>query len=76
MTNSVKNNRCERENHFSTIRENRKLRLIEPDYNVGLRNFRYAENTNQKNKPTPAEVFVRVFPWAIAGLTVVLAILL
>ena len=76
MTNSVRTNRSERESHFGTIRENRKLRFIEPDYNVGLRNFRYAENTNQKNKPTPVEAFVRVFPWAIAGLTVVLAILL
>ncbi|MBK9735919.1 MAG: hypothetical protein IPO92_13565 [Saprospiraceae bacterium] len=76
MTNSVKNKPFERESHFNTIRENRKLRLIEPDYNVGLRNFRYAENTNQKNKPTPIEAFVRVFPWVIAGLTVVLAILL
>ncbi len=59
-----------------TIKENRNLRLLEPDDNKGIRNFRNTENLQDKNTNTINVNIIRIIPWLVAGATVIGSILI
>lgn len=66
----------ENETRFRTIRGNRNLRIIETDYESGLRNFKYS---NAKSDPTGNNltiIILKVTPWLMIGLLVTLTLLL
>lgn len=60
---------------FLTIKENRNLRLLEPDDNKGIRNFRNTENLSGKNINTINVNIIRIIPWLVAGAIVTVSIL-
>lgn len=60
---------------FLTIKENRNLRLLEPDDNKGIRNFRNTENLSGKNINTINVNIIRIIPWLVAGAIVTGSIL-
>lgn len=62
--------------NFITIKENRKLRLLEPDDIKGIRSFRntpYFERQKSENRYLQ---IIRVMPWLIAGLILGLSFLM
>lgn len=61
---------------FLTIKENRNLRLLEPDDNKGIRNFRNTENLSGKNTNTNNVNIIRILPWLITGAIVIGSILI
>lgn len=62
------------QNNFNTIQENRRLRIVEPEHKGGLRNFKYSEG-NFKAVSSNSTIFIlKLAPWLIAGLILVLSI--
>ena len=66
----------ENETRFRTIRGNRNLRIIETDYESGLRNFKYSNIKQNATGNHIAIILLKAMPWLMIGLVVTLMIVL
>ena len=66
----------ENETRFRTIRGNRNLRIIETDYESGLRNFKYSNTKPNATGNQFAIILLKAMPWLMIGLVVTLMIVL
>ena len=66
----------ENETRFRTIRGNRNLRIIETDYESGLRNFKYSNTKPNATGNHFAFILLKAVPWLMIGLVVTLMIVL
>lgn len=66
----------ENETRFRTIRGNRNLRIIETDYESGLRNFKYSNIKPNATGNHIAIILLKAMPWLMIGLLVTLMLLI
>ncbi len=62
--------------NFLTIKENRKLRVLQADDNVGIRNSRFAVSSVGKEANNTTTLLIKVIPWLIAGVLVGLSVII
>jgi hypothetical protein len=66
----------ENEIRFRTIRGNRNLRIIETDFESGLRNFKYSNTKQNTSGNHMAIILLKAMPWLMIGLVVTFMILI
>jgi len=66
----------ENETRFRTIRGNRNLRIIETDYESGLRNFKYSYTKPDAGGNNFAIILLKAMPWLMIGLLVTFTLLI
>jgi len=66
----------ENETRFRTIRGNRNLRIIETDYESGLRNFKYSNIKQNATGNHIAIILLKAMPWIMIGLLVTFMLLI
>ncbi len=66
----------ENQTNFNTLKENRRLRIVEPDYNGGIRNFKYSERKTESLSGNFTVTFLKLTPWIVAGLILLVSIFL
>jgi len=66
----------EQPSNFTSIKENRRLKIVEPDFKVGLRNFKYSERNTEKLPGNFTITMLRLIPWLLVGSLLMVSIFL